>query len=179
MLEAVFPTCLCLCGVEGTVPRGLQAASEAGEVAGSLLKAAGFQLMVGKKPQRRYLSFLTKLGFINGYFALRRTEELDFQDLFCSRICFLLHLAICFCKVCEYQCILLCTTDRYLFPISIYWINLVKNKLCFRPSQCTLCYLFTGWCFIFLLGFSSISIYWKAGGRQLCWGAALEQIKPG
>lgn len=52
MLEAVFPTCLCLCGVEGRVPRGLQAASEAGEVVGSLLKAAGFQLRVGKKTSK-------------------------------------------------------------------------------------------------------------------------------
>lgn len=44
--------------------------------------AAGFQLMVGKNLKDAIFQFLNKLGFINGHFALGRTEELDFQDLF-------------------------------------------------------------------------------------------------
>lgn len=67
--------------------------------------------------------------------CLRKNRGIGLPESFSSRIWFLFLLAVGFYYAWKRRYFLLCTSDRHLFPISIYWMILVKSKLCTRARS--------------------------------------------
>lgn len=67
MLEAVFPTCVCMHAVEGAVPRGLGVAAEASEVVEVLGACRSLQFFSWwqKKTQRHHFAVLNLARFLS------------------------------------------------------------------------------------------------------------------
>lgn len=144
---------MCMCG-RSRAERA-RGGRQGGGGTGSLLESAVLRLTAGKKPLKgTILHFLTQPGFCQWEFCLRKDSRIKLSSSFSSRIWFLFLLAVPFYKAWERQWVLLCTREKHLFPVSVYGIILVQRKICARAPRCALRYLFTGRCFLFLLGFA-------------------------